>query len=139
METLSLSGGASDSYLPNHIYLIDSEGDSIRKIGPIYDLTKKKDEVLFKKISPFQKLTGISLMDDWLFYCTETTLSKIKTDGSQNQVVIANLPAGEHYLFPVRTGSGPDDIWIFVYTKDTQNKFSLLKVRHNGLDRIPIN
>lgn len=139
VETLSLSGGASDSYLLNHIYLIDSEGDSIRKIGPLHDLTKKKDEVLFRQTSPFQKLTGISLMDDWLFYCTETTLSKMKTDGSQNQVVIANLPAGEHYLFPVRTGSGPDDIWIFVYTKDTQNKFSLLKVRHNGLDRIPIN
>ncbi|MCX8160373.1 MAG: DUF5050 domain-containing protein [Candidatus Saccharicenans sp.] len=139
VQTLSLSGGASDSYMPDHIYLIDSKEDSIRKIGPLYDLTKKKDEVLFKHLSPTQKLTGLSLIDDWLFYCTETMLSKMKTDGSQNQVVITNLPAGEHYLFPIRTGSGPDDLWIFVYTRDAQNKFSLLKVRHDGLDRISIN
>jgi len=138
LQTLGQYGGGPSSYLPYYIYVIDSENDAIRKIGPLAGSQGMKNEVLFRHQAAGQKITAISLIDDWLFYCTETVLSKMKTDGSQNQVVISNLPVGEHYLYPVRIGSDPDDLWIFVYTKDAQNKFSLLKVRHNGLDRTAV-
>jgi len=136
---ITMGGVGGPVAIPMAVYLIDETEDSIKRVGSLIDWPKLKVDTLYRNYNQSMKINALALAEEWLFYATETILSKMRTDGTQNQVVIANLPSGQHYIFPIRAGSSPDDLWIYVYTKDGQGKFNLLKVRHNGLDRTPVN
>ncbi|MGB4705351.1 MAG: DUF5050 domain-containing protein [Candidatus Saccharicenans sp.] len=133
-----MSGVGGTVAIPTDVYLIDETEDSIKRVGALSDWPKLKIDTLFRNYNQSMKINTLALAEGWLFYTTETILSKMRPDGTQNQVVIANLPPGQHYIFPVKTGSSPDDLWIYVYTRAGQGKFNLIKVRHNGMDRTVI-
>lgn len=138
-ETMGMAGvGGQTIEVPTDLYVIDGRDDTIKKIGPIADRSQRRTVTLFGDATTSRDIQTLALAEGWLFYAHGTFLSKMRTDGTQNQIVIANLPHGEHHLFPVRTGSAPSDLWIFVYTKDAQGRFSLLKVRQNGMDRLSL-
>ncbi|MGC8893048.1 MAG: hypothetical protein C0168_08750 [Candidatus Aminicenantes bacterium] len=119
-----------------YAYIIDPVMNAIKKVGPIADKEKRKTQVLFA--SPNQSaIERIAEAEEWLFYCKGKDLNKIKKDGSQNQVIYNNLPEGEHFIYPVRISNQPNDLWIYVYTQGG-GKYSLFKIRQNGMDRIPL-
>ncbi|MGB9836758.1 MAG: DUF5050 domain-containing protein [Candidatus Saccharicenans sp.] len=126
--------------LPNSVdfftyaYVVPPTSNSIMKVGPIADKEKRKTQVLF--VAPNNQLTieRIAEAEEWLFYCFGRSLNKIKKDGTQNQIIINYLAEGEHFIYPVRTGNQPNDLWIYVYTLEPGNKYSLFKIRHNGMD-----
>jgi len=137
LEILTPGGPYQGAAIPNYVYLIDHKLNAIVKVGPIIDKTARKDEVLFRN-QVGQPIEGLTEAEDWLFYSTEGVLSKIKKDGTQNQIIDNRLPAGQHFLFPVRTGNNPNDLWIYVYTLDANKKFSLFKIRHDGMGKTNI-
>lgn len=134
LETFSVSDYVDAAVSPTFVYVIDQQTNSIKKIGPVGDKQKRKTEVLFRSQGQVP-IKGLAEAEDWLFYSTESVLCKIKKDGTQNQVIDNHLPAGSHFLFPVRTGNNPDDLWIYVYTLDADKKFSLFKIRHDGMGK----
>jgi len=134
LETFSVGDYVDAAVSPAFVYVIDYKMNSIKKIGPVGDKKKRKTEVLFRSQGQ-EPIKGLAESEDWLFYSTESVLSKIKKDGTQNQMIDNRLPAGQHFLFPVRTGNNPDDLWIYVYTLDANKKFSLFKIRHDGMGK----
>jgi hypothetical protein len=134
LETISPGESLGGGAYPQYVYLIESKLNAIVKAGPIMDKAGRKNEVLFRS-QVQQPIEGLTESEGWLFYATQGVLSKIKKDGTQNQIIDANLPTGQHFLFPVRTGNSPNDLWIYVYTKNANKKFSLFKIRHNGMEK----
>ncbi len=137
LETFSVGDYVDAAVSPAFVYVIDYKMNSIKKIGPVGDKKKRKTEVLFRSQGQ-EPIKGLAESEDWLFYSTEGVLSKIKKDGTQNQIIDNRLPAGQHFLFPVRTGNNPNDLWIYVYTLDANKKFSLFKIRHDGMGKTNI-